>query len=347
LIASFEIILLASDLLMVYILFNLWIEKRGLTMKYFTKSGIYFLAVIFLFTIFGSACLAAELKEKGLQVTPSLSGGKIAGVKVTINAANGGPKVNVLQLNYPGSTVLITTASLTAKKGFYKIELLEADKPSLTLATQGGKTVKGNGRLSVLASGAVQYRVTAKKAKKVVLNLSFSPLVVQDESRVSRIYSEGKISPEGDGLKLGLTCGAGKNCRLQAWNMSRSKAYRNILFQINYKMMTREGSLEKSKSGGIEDVLLPDKTGEWPIDLVFGEPPKDVKVLLIKADAVDPAGITAPTGDQQNNRIIPLTPSSGKQKENNTTAKPAVPVTAVPSIPGLLTGRQILSPIVR
>ncbi len=275
-------------------------------MKCFVKAGVIFPASILLFAVFSSVCLAAELEQKGRQIIPSVSGGKIAGVKVMINAANGGPKIDTLQLNYPDSTILTANASLAVKKGFYKIELLEKGKPSLTLAVQDGKTVKGNGRLSVSDGGAVQYRVTAKKAKSVVFDLSFSPLVVQDESRVSRTSSEEKISSKGDGLNLILTCIAGKNCRLQVQNMSGSKAYRNILFRIDYKMMVRDGTVEKSKSGGIEDALLPNKTGEWPIDLVFGEPPKDIEVSLIKADEVDPAGIIVPGIDQRKNSVIPL-----------------------------------------
>ncbi len=277
------------------------------------KTGIFFLAGILLSIVFSSPCLAAELKENGLQVNPAVSGGKIAALKVTIKTANGGPKVNALQLDYPDSTILITTASLTVKKGLYKIELLEKGQPSLTLTAQAGKTVKGNGRLSVNAGGTVQYRVTAKKAKDVAFDLSFSPLNAPVESRVSQTSSE---AVESDGLNLKLTCSAGKNCRLQVQNMSRSKAYRNILFQIDYKMLTREGTIEKSKSGGIGDALLPNITGEWPIGLVFGETPKDIKVILIKADAVDPASITSPAIDQQKNSAIPLI-SSEKQKEKD------------------------------
>jgi hypothetical protein len=290
-------------------------------MRCFAKSSVFFLAGILLAIVFSSLCLAAELEEKGLQISPSVSGGKIAGVKVMIKAANGGPKVNTLQLGYPDSTILTAAASLTAKKGFYKIELLEKGKPSLTLTVQNGKAVQGNGRLSVSSGGSVQYIVTAKKAKNVAFDLSFSPLVVQDESRVSRISS---VSAKSDGLNLILICIAGKNCRLQVQNMSQSKAYRNILFRIDYKMMTREGTIEKSKSGGIEDTLFPNKTGEWPIALIFGETPKDIKVSLKKADAVDPAGMTAPGIDQQKNRVIPLT-SSEKQKKSDITAKPTPP----------------------
>ncbi len=257
--------------------------------------------------VFSSTCFAAKYAEKGLQATPLVTGGKITGVKIIIKEATGGPKINILQLNYPGSTELITNASLTAKKGLYKIELLEADKPSLTLTAQGGKTVKGSGRMSVSASGAVQYRVTAKKAKNIVLNLSFSPVVTREDQRISTASAvEKKSLGKEDGINLKLICTAGKNCLLQAQNMSSSKAYQNILFRIDYKMMTRESTIERSKSGSIEDVVLPDKTGEWPIDLVFGEPPKDIWVSFLKADTVDPSLINAQAGDQRKKSLIPL-----------------------------------------
>jgi hypothetical protein len=170
--------------------------------------------------------------------------------------------------------------------------------------------------MSVNAGGAVQYRVTAKRAKDVAFKLSFSPLPVQDEPPVSQTSSENKLSSDGDGLNLRLTCIAGKNCRLQVQNMSKSKAYRNILFQIDYKMMTIKDALEKSKRGTVADALLPGKTGEWQIGLVFGEPPKDITVSLIKADAVDPAEVTARDIDQQKNNVLPLI-SPEQQKKND------------------------------
>lgn len=298
-------------------------------MKYLAKCGVLFLAGILFSVVFSTSCPAAKYEEKGLQVIPIVSAGKIAGARIILGAANGGPKINVLQLNYPGSTVLTTTASLTTKKGLYKIELLEKDTPSLTLTAQDGKTVKGSGRMIVSASGSVQYRVTAKKAKYVVLNLLFSP--VPDVSRVNRTSAAERASTGGDGLSLKLSCIAGNNCLLQVQNLSQSKAYRNILFRIDYRMMTRNGTIEKSKSGGIDDALLPEKTGQWPLDIVFGEPPKDIKVSLIKADAVDPAGITAPATDQRS-VVVPLFET---RMESDVTSIPAVPVpvAAEPSAP--------------
>lgn len=277
-------------------------------MRFYVKVGIFFLPVIFVFNVFSSVCLAAELKENGRQVYPVIYEGKITGVKIVVNEANGGPKINTLPLIYPASTILITKVSLTAKKGLYKIELLEKGNASLTLASRGGEKVVGSGRLGVNADGSVHYRVIAEKAKNVVFDLSFSPLSDQDGSRV-RVSAEEKISAEGDGLNLVLTCIAGKNCLLQMQNMSESMAYRNVLFRIDYKMMTKEGNIEKSKSGKIEDVLFPNITGEWPIDLVFGEPPKDINISLISADEVDPAGIEV-TENGQSKKVIPLLPAA-------------------------------------
>lgn len=274
-------------------------------MKVFFKNGAVFFAIIFLFILFNSTCFASKYAEKGMQAIPLMTAGKITGVTINIKAATGGSKINVLQLNYPGSTVLITSVSLTAQKGSYKIELQEAGGPSLMLKSQKGKTVKGSARLSVSASGAVQYKVTAKRAKKVVINFSFSPVVKRDEHRISVASMPEKKSSEETGLSLKLTCTAGKNCILQAQNMSSSKAYQNILFRIDYKMMTREDSIGKCKSGRIEDAVLPGKAEEWPLDIVFGEPPKDIRVSFLKADTVDPSAIKAKTADQQK-KVIPL-----------------------------------------
>lgn len=301
-------------------------------MKYFIRFIFIFLLVV----SFSFVCLAAEPEEKGLSVSPSVSRDKIILVKVVIDSANGGPKLNTLQLDYPRSTVLITSASLTVKKGSCKIELLENNKPVLTLSSKEGKTVKTGGRMTMDEEGALQYRVTAKKAKNIAFDLSFVPF--QEELRVSRAYSEKKFSSEGDGLNLKLTCIAGKNCSLQVQNVSKSKAYRNILFRIDYKMMAQDDALEKTKCGVIEAALFPGKTGEWPVDLVFGEPPKDIKISLIKADEVDPAGVTAAGTDQGKDMVIKLIPPE-EQKKNDPAEKSAVPVNAAPSIPAPLSGK--------
>lgn len=291
-------------------------------MLIFSKTFIFFQITIFLSIVFNSTCFAAKYVEKGLQAIPFVTEGKITGVRVILKAANGGSKINILQLNYPASTVLVANASLTAKKGYYKIELMEMDKPSLILTSQNGKTVKGDGRLTVNASGAAQYRVTAKKAKDIVLNFSFNPLVTKDEPKISRTSPvEKKLSGGGDGLNLKLICSAGKNCIVQTQNMSRSKAYRNISFRIDYKIMAGEGMIEKSKSGSIKDAVLPDKIEEWPIALIFGEPPKEMGVSLIKAETVDPGANKAQAGSEQKKSVVSL--SSLKPKANSTISTPS------------------------
>jgi hypothetical protein len=292
-------------------------------MQLFSRTFIL-LQIIILSIVFSSTCSAAKYVEDGLQTIPFLTEGKITGVKIILKAAKGGSKINILQLNYPSSTVLITNASLTVKKGLYKIELLDMGKPSLTLSSQGGKTVTGDGRLTVNASGAAQYRVTAKKAKDIVLNLSFSPVVKKDEPKISQTTKIEKKSPRGgDGLSLKLICSAGKNCVIQAQNLSGSKAYRNISFRIDYKMMAGEGTIEKSKSGSIKDAVLPEKAEEWPIALVFGEPPKDMGISLIKAETVDPAAIKVQAGHEQKKNIISLL-SLTRPNANSTLSRTSV-----------------------
>lgn len=280
-------------------------------MKYFIKFGVLFLLII-LFPFIGKA---AEMEENGLRVSPPLSRDKITHVQVMIDSADGGPKVKTLQLGYSASTVLVTAASLTVKKGSYKIELLGNDQPAVTLSAQNGKTVKAAGRMNVSAEGAVQYRVTAKKAKGIAFDLSFNPY--QEEVRGSSVYAEEKLSLNGDILKLKLTCVAGKDCLLEVQNLSPSKACRNIFFRIDYKIMTQTETVEKNKSGIIEDILPPGKTGKWPVGLVFGEPPKDIKIAVIRADAVDAAQVTAPSGNFQKSgaiELLPIAPLSGEAK---------------------------------
>lgn len=286
-------------------------HRNGNSMKYFIKFEVVFLLVI-LFPFIG---MAAEMEEKGLRVSPPLSREKVTQVKIMIDSADGGPKVHTLQLGYPASTVLVTAASLTVKKGSYKIELLGNDKPAVTLSAQNGKTVKAEGRLNVSAEGAVQYRVTAKKAKGVAFDLSFNPY--QEEVRGGSVDAEEKLSLNGDSIKLKLTCVAGKDCLLRVQNLSPSKACRNIFFRIDYKIMTRTETVEKNKSGIIEDILPPGKAGEWPVGLVFGEPPKDMKIAVIKADAVDAVQVTAPFGNLQKSgtiELLPIAPLSGEVK---------------------------------
>ena len=145
-------------------------------MKNFAKFHVFFLAGIFLFICFCSICSAAAFKESGLKVIPVVKSGKIAEIKVSVDAAHGGQNINSLKVDQPEFTVLMATVSLSAKSGLYKIELLDNGKPTLTLTAKDGKTVKGGGRVSVDYDGAIQYFVTAKKAKNIILNFSFTPI---------------------------------------------------------------------------------------------------------------------------------------------------------------------------
>ena len=80
--------------------------------------------------------------------------------------------------------------------------------------------------------------------------------------------------------------------------------------------MSKEESLERSKCGTIGDVLMPGKTGEWPIDLVFGEPPKDIRISVIKADEVASAQAAPSVAEQRKEIVLPLV-SPEKLKKSN------------------------------
>jgi biopolymer transport protein ExbD len=267
-------------------------------MQKISKLSFVFLAVFFLIALFSSVCVAAALKEQNLNVKKSVSEDKVITIKITVKASNGGPAVNSLPVDYPEGTILMVTASLTLKKGFYKVELLNKDKTSMTITAENGKTDKDSGEVSVDETGSIRYRVTAKKANSVVFDLSFIPVAIKKDYKPNQVSSYDKMSDSGGGLNLALTCLAGKNCTLKVQNMGKSKAYRNILFQIDYNMMDGEQTIEKIKRGAIEDTILPDQKGEWQVGLVFGEPPRNIKIKLIGADTVDPAAVTGSDKDQ-------------------------------------------------
>lgn len=273
-------------------------------MKNINKIGIICLWIIFLQTVFCSMCPAAVLTEKGLKIKKSVEEGEIITAKIMIKEAHGGPQVNNLQTNYPPSTELMVSASLTAQKGFYQVELLSNGKTSLTITAENGKTVKDSGEISVDKSGSIQYRVLAQKAKDIILDLSFSPVAVQKEIRPNTVSSSEKMSGSREGLNLSMICTAGKNCILKLQNTNKSEAYKNILFQVDYNMMVEEGTMEKIKRGIIEDTILPEKTGEWSIGLVFGEPPRIVKIKLISANAVDPATVSGADQNKPKKTVI-------------------------------------------
>jgi hypothetical protein len=317
------------------------IPERIINMREFAKLNIIFLTTCFLITAFCPACPAATLKENGMLVKAVAAEGKITQALVTVKTANGGPKMNNLQVDYPGSTILSVTASLSVKKGSYKVELLENGRTSFTLRADGRKTVKGSGKMTVNDVGSVQYRVLARQARGVVLDLSFSTPVLPEPARPDRTVSSGR-STDGneDSVMLALTCLAGKNCRLQVRNMSKTMAYRNILFQVDYDMMELERTVKKSKRGTIEDVLFPGKAGDWPIGLVFGEPPRGIKIKLVTAEAIDPAIIAAPGPDQRKNDVRSLVPVETQPQSDPVANAPAPqPGQIIPAIDQILSMR--------
>jgi hypothetical protein len=129
-------------------------------------------------------------------------------------------------------------------------------------------------------------------------------MFVKKEIRANSVSSSEKMSGNREGLNLTLTCIAGRNCILKIQNTNKSEAYRNISFQVDYNMMVEEGIVEKIKRGIIEDTILPEKTGEWPIGLVFGEPPRSFKIKLISANAVDPSTVTGADPNQPKKTVM-------------------------------------------
>lgn len=256
---------------------------------------------------------AAETDNKDSRDGTLVSRDKITHVKIMIDAVEGGSKINTLPLNYPPATVIVTNVSLTVKKGSYKIELMENEKPVITLASQEGKTVSASGRLNMSEDGTLQYKVTAKKAKGILCDLSFSPY--QEKLRASVASADGKLSVNGDEFKLKLTCVEGKDCLLRIQNASSSKACRNIFFQIDYNVMNQNGSFRKNKAGTIEDVLMPGKTGEWMVGLIFGEPPKDIKISVVQLEAIDASELASSPGASSSKgtvEMLPIAPLSGE-----------------------------------
>lgn len=269
--------------------------------------GVFVLVAL----IFNSESAAAALKEKNLKIKKTEADGRIVGATVTIQEADGGPIINKFQTKYPAATVLKVTASLNVKNGFYRVQLLNNGKTSLTLSAEKGKSDSGLTELGVDENGSISYKVLAKKAGNVVLNLSFDPISSPGNSITSQAISNAKTSGSGGELILTLNCAAGKKCILHAQNTSNTKAYKKITFEIEYRMMTGETTIEKIKSGIIEDALFPSKTEEWPLGLVFGEPPRNIKIKLLDADMVEPE-TTLPDRFPQTKDNINLTTISEK-----------------------------------
>jgi hypothetical protein len=273
-------------------------------MKNIAKVSIICLGIILSQVLLYSVCCAVPLKETGFKINRTVEDGTLTAAEVIIKASNGGPMVNSIKTDYPPSTILMVTASLTIQDGFYQVELFNKDKKPLKLTAKIGKTVKDSSEITVDKSGSIRYRVLAKKANNIVLNLSFNPVAVNKIASPNQVSSYDKTSGTGDGLNLTLTCLSGKNCIIKVQNVSKTKAYRNILFQMDYKLMVEEDIFEKIKRGTIDDVLLADETREWPIGLVFGEPPRFIKIKLLSAEAVDPATVTGTDQNQPPKEVI-------------------------------------------
>jgi hypothetical protein len=319
-------------------------------MKNIFKINYFILAIISIVLAFSAISEAAKLRESGVQSAPSIVDDKVASTVITIDAASGGPTTKSLKVGYPKSTVLKASIALTNKSGVYRITFIEKGKKAFSLSVKNGKSVKGSGIVTVNAAGAIQYSVTAIKAKNVVLNLSFSPVAAKTENSVktentAAMKNEKKVMPAANAevvekvssnkvttasslssdrdIRLALSCLPGKNCRLRLQNSSSSKAYRNISFEIEYKMMTSREDKENVKVGTIEEAVLPNKTSEWPLGLVFGEVPKDIKISLVKAEAIDPANVILFDGDQGKYSSQPLASSDKKKKSEADAAKAA------------------------
>jgi hypothetical protein len=317
-------------------------EAERIVMKNIFKINYFILAIIFIVLFFSAISEAAKLRESGVQSAPSIVDDKVVSTVITIDAASGGPTTKSLKVGYPKSTVLKASISLTNKSGVYRITFIEKGKKAFSLSVKNGKSVKGSGAVTVNAAGAIQYSVTAIKAKNVVLNLSFSPVAakagnsVKNEKKImpaanaevveklssSKVPTASSLSSDRD-IRLALSCLPGKNCRLRLQNSSSSKAYRNISFEIEYKMMTSREDKENVKVGTIEEAVLPNKTNEWPLGLVFGEVPKDIKISLVKAEAIDPANVILFNGDQGKYSSQPLASSDKKKKSEADAAKAA------------------------
>jgi hypothetical protein len=327
--------------------------------KKYIELKIIFPALILLLPGFCTVCGATKLQEQGLQINTSMAEGKVSGAKATINAAHGGPKIHSLKVAYPAATILTATLSINNKKGYYRIELLENGKPTLNLAAKDGKAVQGSGRISVNKHGEVEYRVTALKAKGVAYEMAFGPVTANTSLPATKPVSAEKadapivkpkpaekVAQTSDDIALTIVCLPGKKCLIRVQNKSKTKGYRNIQFVINYQVMTEQDYAQKAKVGTIEDTMYPLTVDEWPLSLIFGEPPKDIKIALVKAEMVDPAEFKKAAPDQKNTNATPLTtvapssvpaispaPPAGKSKKDEPVTAPPSAAPTVPAVP--------------
>jgi hypothetical protein len=246
-------------------------------------------ASIILLLLSSSICGAADLQENIFKLTPTLVDNKVSTVNINIASANGGPKINSLQVNYPKATILLAAVTLAGKSGYYRLELMENGKPTLAISVKDGKTGIGNGRVGVNASGAIQYRVTAINAQDVTIEIFFTEVKDNTDSAKVIEQEDDRQTPSHSDLHLSFACKPGENCNLTIQNKSKVKAYHNMAFQIRYKTTTDQGEKEIVKNGVIEDILMPKTTDDWPIALVFAKVPKDLRVSLSDAEAVKPS----------------------------------------------------------
>ena len=323
-------------------------NERGIVKKHI-ELKIILPVVILLLPGFCTLCGAAtKLQEKGLQINTTMTGSKVSGAKATINSAHGGPKIHSLKVAYPAFTILTANVSLNNKKGYYQLELLEKGKPTLNLIAKDGKAVQGSGRVSVNKHGEVEYRVKAIKAKGVAYEMVFSSLtakaavpnnampVAQPKPATAETIVTPTVKPKPpekitapvDDLALTVACLPGKKCMIRVQNNSKTKAYCNIHFVINYRVMTEADYEQKAKVGVIEDTLYPWTGDEWPLSLIFGEPPKDIRIALVKAEAIEPSPVKKNVTEAKNNKVTPLTAVEKSKKDESLPNSALSPVTS-------------------
>jgi hypothetical protein len=276
---------------------------------------------------------AANLQENGFKLTPTLDDNKVSTVNITIAAANGGPKINSLQVNYPKATILVGTVTLSDKSGYYRLELLENGKPTLAISVKDGKTDVGSGRISVNTTGAIQYRVTAINASDVTIEMFLTTLADGSANKKVIEQDEDIKKPSNSDLQLSLACKPGENCNLTIQNKSKVKAYQNIAFEIRYKLTTDQGEKAIVKSSKIEDLIMPKTTDDWPLALVFGEVPAGLRVSLIKAEAVKPPAASAAKEAVKKSKPQPPTEKAVAAKDTTPPPLSNVPAATLPEPP--------------
>ena len=196
-----------------------------------------------------------------------------------------------------------------------------------------GKTDIGSGRVSVNATGAIQYRVTAINARDVTIEMFLNTLTDGSANRKVIEQDEDKQVLSNKDLRLSLACKPGENCNLTIQNKSKIKAYRNIAFQIRYKMTTDQGEKEIVKSSIIEDILMPKTTDDWPIALVFGEVPRDLKVRLSNAEAIKPPAKSTAKETVKKGKPQPSVEKAAAAKDATPPSPPSASTATVPEAP--------------